>query len=126
MKLAFYWLGLVVVVFGSQWIYQPSLTLTIVGSVLLILLSVVVGWSATKIGGGLSGVLKTLAVAVVAGVMNTQALDVAYASLSAPAGGRFEFVAEVASAAVLLAVAATLLRFLSSGPEEEKEPSSNQ
>ena len=126
MKLAFYWLGLAVVVFGSQWIYQPSLTLTIVGSVLLILLSVVVGWSATKIGGGVAGVLKTLAVAVVAGIMNTQALDVAYTSLSAPAGGRFEFIPEVASAAVLLAVAATLLRLLSSRPEEKEEPSSNQ
>jgi hypothetical protein len=126
MKLAAYWVGLAIAILGSQWVYQPTLELALISSLLLFLLSLIVGWSATKLGPGFWGFIKTLVVATVAGVMHNQAMDIFYVGFAAPAGARLEFYFEVVTAAVFLASTASLLRLLTIGPEIEKQSGRDQ
>lgn len=120
MKRISFWVVFGGLSFAINWYYQPILELVITGTVLLIGLAILVAWSAAKLGSGLSAFAKTLLVAAVAGFMHSQAMDIAYSVLSAPAGGRFDLVIETAVLALFLTAGAALLKLLSSGPKQEK------
>ena len=123
MKLVAYWVGLTLAILAAQWLYQPSLELAGIASAVMIPLAALVGWSATRFGSGVMGVVKTLVVSGVAGFMFTQAMDIAYSALAAPAGGRLDALFETATAAILLTATSSLLRVISPGPEVEKKSS---
>jgi Flp pilus assembly protein TadB len=110
---------------ASQWYYQPSIQTSIVGGMVMALLLVVVSWSATRFGASLKGALKTLVVGLVSGLMFSQAMDITYALLAAPAGGRFGFPWELLLVGVLLTVLAQLLA-LALRTKVEKQAGSNE
>jgi len=114
-----------VVVFAAQWWYQPNVETSITASLVTLLLLGVVTWSARRFGAGVSGFIKTLLVGVVSGLMFSQAMDVSYAILAAPAGGRLGFPAELLVVGLLLAALAKLLA-LAIGSKVEKQASSDQ
>ena len=110
---------------ASQWYYQPSVETSIAGALVMVLLLVVVSWSATRFGTSLKGVFKTLVVGLVSGLMFSQAMDVSYAILAAPAGGRFGFPWELIAVGFLLTLLAQLLAF-ALGTKVEKQTDSHE
>lgn len=96
---------------ASQWYYQPGVETSIAGALVMFVLLVVVSWSATRFGTSLKGIFKTLVVGLVSGLMFSQAMDIAYGLLAAPAGGRFGFPWELIAVGVMLASLAQLLAF---------------
>ncbi len=110
---------------ASQWYYQPSVETSIAGALVMVLLLVVVSWSATRFGTSLKGVFKTLVVGLVSGLMFSQAMDVSYAILAAPAGGRFGFPWELIALGLLLTLLAQLLAF-ALGTKVEKQTDSHE
>jgi len=113
------------VVLGAQWYYQPSVETSVVAALVSLLLLAVVTWSAKRLGSGFSGFAKTLLVGVVSGLMFSQAMDVAYSTLAAPAGGRLGFPYEMLAVGVALALLAKLLA-LAIGAKVEEQASSDQ
>ena len=73
----------------------------------LVLLST---WSARRSAKGARGMLIGLIVAGVSGFMFSQAMDVAYALLSAPEGLRFTVIFESLFAALWIAVSSLIAR----------------
>ncbi|BDQ00721.1 hypothetical protein [Aquiluna sp. KACHI24] len=110
---------------ASQWYYQPSVETSIAGALVMVLLLVVVSWSATRFGTSLQGVFKTLVVGLVSGLMFSQAMDISYAILAAPAGGRFGFPWELIAVGLLLTLLAQLLAF-ALGTKVEKQTDSHE
>ena len=110
---------------ASQWYYQPSVETSIAGALVMVLLLVVVSWSATRFGTSLKGVFKTLVVVLVSGLMFSQAMDISYAILAAPAGGRFGFPWELIAVGFLLTLLAQLLAF-ALGTKVEKQTDSHE
>lgn len=110
---------------ASQWYYQPSVETSIAGALVMVLLLVVVSWSATRFGTSLKGVFKTLVVGLVSGLMFSQAMDISYAILAAPAGGRFGFPWELIAVGFLLTLLAQLLAF-ALGTKVEKQTDSHE
>ncbi len=109
-----------IVVFAGQWYYQPSVETSVIASLVTLLLLGVVTWSATRFGAGLAGFLKTFLVAVVSGLMFSQAMDITYSILAAPAGGRLGFPLELLVIGAALAILAKLLA-LAIGSKVEKQ-----
>lgn len=110
---------------ASQWYYQPSVETSIAGALVMVLLLVVVSWSATRFGTSLKGVFKTLVVGLVSGLMFSQAMDISYAILAAPAGGRFGFPWELIAVGFLLTLLAQLLA-IALGTKVEKQTDSHE
>lgn len=110
---------------ASQWYYQPSVETSIAGALVMVLLLVVVSWSASRFGTSLRGVFKTLVVGLVSGLMFSQAMDISYAILAAPAGGRFGFPWELIAGGFLLTLLAQLLAF-ALGTKVEKQTDSHE
>jgi hypothetical protein len=52
MKLALYWLAVVASFAAASYFYQPSIELAVVSTLLLLLLGLVVTWSAHKLAFG--------------------------------------------------------------------------
>lgn len=98
-----------VLVFAAQWYYQPSVETSVVATLVSLLLLGVTTWSATRLGDGLAGFIKVLVVGIVSGLMFSQAMDVSYSILAAPAGGRLGFPFEMLVVGVALALFAKLL-----------------
>ncbi len=113
------------VILGAQWYYQPNVETSVVAALVSLLLLAVVTWSAKRFGVGVGGFAKTLLVGVVAGLMFSQAMEVSYSILAAPAGGRFGFPYEMLLVGVSLAVLAKLLA-LAIGAKVEKQTHSDQ
>jgi hypothetical protein len=101
-----------------SYFYHPSTGLIIAGTVIGIGLSALIYWSGERIPLGKSWFVKIVAVSVVAGLMYSTALDVAYSIFSAPAGNRFGVVIEMVIAGVVLSALAAFSVFL--GPKKEK------
>ena len=125
MRLALTALLSVALILGAQWYCQPSVETSVVAALVSLLLLTVVTWSAARFGAGFSGLAKTLLVGVVSGLMFSQAMDVAYSVLAAPAGGRLGFPYEMSVVGVSLAVLAKFLAF-AIGSKVEKQASSDQ
>jgi hypothetical protein len=110
---------------ASQWYYQPGVETSIAGALVMFVLLVVVSWSATRFGTSLKGIFKTLVVGLVSGLMFSQAMDITYELLAAPAGGRFGFPWELIAVGVMLALLAQLLAFALRS-KVEKQTDSNE
>lgn len=108
---------------ASQWYYQPSVETSIAGALVLLVLLAVVSWSATRFGSSLNGVFKTLVVGLVSGLMFSQAMDITYSLLAAPAGGRLGFPWELIAVGLLLTLLAQLLAFALRSKVEEQTDS---
>jgi hypothetical protein len=111
------------VILAFQWYYQPSVETSITASLVSVLLLVVVTWSAHRLGSGLSGLVKTGLVGLVSGLMFSQAMDVSYSLLAAPAGGRLGFPLEMIAVGLGLAVLAKLLALAIRSKKEEQSGS---
>ena len=109
MRLAVTALLSAVLVFAAQWYYQPSVETSVVATLVSLLLLGVTTWSATRLGDGFAGSVQVLVVGIVSGLMFSQAMDVSYSILAAPAGGRLGFPFEMLVVGVALALLAKLL-----------------
>lgn len=98
---------------GLQLSYQVNEFSAWVAANLLAVFSVLLGWSAHRLGvQTLAGVLKLVLVCLVAGLMLAQAMDIVYQASSLPAGGRLALGLEVGYFALqLLPVAYLAGRF---------------
>ena len=94
MRTAIFWIAQAILLSASQYLYHPSLVLAGVGLLLMLGLVLLATWSARRSASGARGILIGLIVAGVSGFMFSQAMDVAYALLSAPEGLRFTVVFE--------------------------------
>lgn len=93
-KTAAIWLAIILIQLVISYQYHPNATLWLTGAVLATGLTGLVYWSGTRIAGT-AVFLKVAVVAMVAAFMNSQALDVAYSLMLAPAGNRLDLVFEV-------------------------------
>ncbi len=110
MKLAIFWIIQLVLVSLLQYLYHPSITLALIGVPLLIGLVALASWSARRNAAGARGLVIGLIVAGVAGFMFSQAMDVAYALLSAPEGLRFTVLFESLFAGLWIAISSLVAR----------------
>lgn len=100
-----------------SYLYHPNFGTIIAGVVIGLALTALIFWSSSRIPSGKWWALKILAVATVAGLMNSTALDVAYSLLSAPLGNRFHVGIEMVATGLILTGLAVLNVF--SGPKKE-------
>lgn len=110
MKLSIFWTIQLVIVSLLQYLYHPSITLALIGVPLLLGLVALASWSARRNAAGARGLVIGLIVAAVSGFMFSQAMDVAYALLSAPEGLRFTVVFESLFAGLWIAISSLVAR----------------
>ncbi len=110
MKFTIFWAIQLVLISLFQYLYHPSITLALIGAPLLLGLVALASWSARRNAAGARGLLIGLIVAGVAGFMFSQAMDVAYALLSAPEGLRFTVVFESLFAGLWIAISSLVAR----------------
>lgn len=84
-----------------SYFYHPSTGLILAGTVIGVGLTALIYWSGDRIPLGKTWWLRVLAVSIVAGLMFSTALDVAYSLFSAPAGNRFGVVIEMVAVGLL-------------------------
>lgn len=125
MKLAAFSAVWVAIFAYLSWLYSPSLELTVVSSAVLIMLAALTLWSASKLSTGSNFLVKIAVVAIAAGFMYSQAMDVGYSAYFAPAGGRFALLLETVSAAGILVLFALLGWLLLFRSEKKEQPDSN-
>ena len=95
---------------GLQYLYHPSVSLAVVGLLLMLGLVLLSTWSARRSARGARGIVIGLIVAGVSGFMFSQAMDVAYSLLSAPEGLRFTVIFESLFAALWIGVSSLVAR----------------
>lgn len=100
-----------------SYLYHPSIELMVAGAVIGVALTALIFWSSSRVVAGKWWSLKILAVSTVAGLMNSTAMDVAYALFSAPAGNRFNVLVEMVASGLVL----TGLALLNVLPGSKKE-----
>lgn len=123
MKFAIFWVVQLVLISLLQYLYHPSITLVLIGAALLLGLVALASWSARRSAAGARGLVIGLIVAGVSGFMFSQAMDVAYALLSAPEGLRFTVVFESLFAGLWIAITALVARAWLPRPEVEEQSS---
>ena len=123
MKSAIFWVVQLVLISLLQYLYHPSTTLALIGAALLLGLVALASWSARRSAAGARGLVIGLIVAGVSGFMFSQAMDVAYALLSAPEGLRFTAVFESLFAGLWIAITALVARAWLPRPEVEEQSS---
>ena len=121
MKFAIFWVVQIVLISLLQYLYHPSITLALVGVPLLLGLVALASWSARRNASGARGLFIGLIVAGVSGFMFSQAMDVAYALLSAPEGLRFTVVFESLFAGLWIAISSLVARAWLPRPEVEEQ-----
>ncbi|MDH4397001.1 MAG: hypothetical protein RL402_295 [Actinomycetota bacterium] len=110
MKFTIFWAIQLVIVSLLQYLYHPSITLALIGVPLLLGLVALASWSARRNAAGARGLVIGLIVAAVSGFMFSQAMDVAYALLSAPEGLRFTVLFESLFAGLWIAISSLVAR----------------
>ena len=110
MKFTIFWAIQLVFVSLLQYLYHPSITLALIGVPLLLGLVALASWSARRNAAGARGLVIGLIVAAVSGFMFSQAMDVAYALLSAPEGLRFTVLFESLFAGLWIAISSLVAR----------------
>lgn len=121
MKFAIFWVVQLVLISLQQYLYHPSITLALVGAPLLLGLVALASWSARRNAAGARALVIGLIVAGVSGFMFSQAMDVAYALLSAPEGLRFTVVFESLFAGLWIAISSLIARAWLPRPEVEEQ-----
>jgi multisubunit Na+/H+ antiporter MnhE subunit len=109
-KFTIFWAIQLVIVSLLQYLYHPSITLALIGVPLLLGLVALASWSARRNAAGARGLVIGLIVAAVSGFMFSQAMDVAYALLSAPEGLRFTVLFESLFAGLWIAISSLVAR----------------
>lgn len=122
MKSLVFWIVQVLIQAILQYLYHPSITLAIIGLLLMLGLIAVACWSAIRAEAGARGFVLAVIVSGVAGFMFSQAMDIAYALLAAPEGLRFVVLIESALSALVIFAAALVARRLFARPEIEEQP----
>jgi hypothetical protein len=120
-KFAIFWVVQLVLISLQQYLYHPSITLALVGAPLLLGLVALASWSARRNAAGARALVIGLIVAGVSGFMFSQAMDVAYALLSAPEGLRFTVVFESLFAGLWIAISSLIARAWLPRPEVEEQ-----
>lgn len=110
MKFTIFWAIQLVIISLLQYLYHPSITLALIGVPLLLVLVALASWSARRNASGARGLVIGLIVAAVSGFMFSQAMDVAYALLSAPEGLRFTVLFESLFAGLWIAISSLVAR----------------
>lgn len=121
MKFVVFWSIQLVLVSLAQYFYNPSITLALIASPLLLGLVVLASWSVRRNAAGARGVIIGLIVAGVSGFMFSQAMDVAYALLSAPEGLRFTVLFETLFAGLWIGVSSLVARAWLPRPEVKEQ-----
>jgi hypothetical protein len=120
-KFAIFWAVQLVLISLLQYLYHPSITLALIGAPLLLGLVALASWSARRNAAGARGLVIGLIVAGVSGFMFSQAMDVAYALLSAPEGLRFTVVFESLFAGLWIAISSLVARAWLPRPEVKEQ-----
>lgn len=115
-----YWLLAVAGSAVLSYLYNPNLPTMLASGLIVLVLTFLVAWSAPRVGRGMRAGILLMAVSIVLGFMFSQALDVAYSLLSAPAGLRFNVVLETAVATTVFLVFGLLARVLVPRPKVEE------
>ena len=126
MKHAIFWAIQAVFIALLQYLYHPSLALAGIGSAVLVGLVLLSTWSARRNAPGARGIVIGFIVAGVSGFMFSQAMDVAYALLSAPEGLRFTVVFESLFAALWIALSSLVARAWLPRPEVKEQASGSE
>jgi hypothetical protein len=120
-KFAIFWVVQLVLISLLQYLYHPSITLALIGAALLLGLVALASWSARRSAAGARGLVIGLIVAGVSGFMFSQAMDVAYALLSAPEGLRFTVVFESLFAGLWITISSLVARAWLPRPEVKEQ-----
>lgn len=114
-----FWLISAAVIGGLSFVYHPSIELAAGGLVIGLALNLLITWSSGKITGSKWWIGRVALVSMVAGLMNSTALDVLYSLLAAPAGGRLSMGFETVAGGLVLTALAYLNSLL--GPKKEED-----
>lgn len=118
-----YWLIVVAVTGAISYLYHPNFELAIGGTVIGTALTALIVWSSSKLVDTKWWIGRVALVSMVAGLMNSTALDVLYSLLAAPAGARLTIGFETVAGGVVLTALALLWAFLR--PKEKDNNSSS-
>lgn len=116
-----FWIVSAVVIGIASFLYHPSTELIVGGLVIGLALNFLITWSSSKLTGTKWWIARVALISLVAGLMNSTALDVLYSIFAAPAGGRFEMGIETVLGGVVLTALAYLNSLL--GPKKKENPS---
>lgn len=114
-----FWLASALVIGVISFFYHPSIELAAGGLVIGLALNLLITWSSSKLTGTKWWIGRVALISMVAGLMNSTALDVLYSLLAAPAGGRLQIGFETAAGGLVLTALAYLN--LSLGSKKEKD-----
>ncbi|CAB4545832.1 MAG: hypothetical protein F2536_03155 [Actinobacteria bacterium] len=117
-----FWIVSAVVIGVVSSLYHPSTELVVGGLVIGLALNFLITWSSSKLTGTKWWIARVALISIVAGLMNSTALDVLYSIFAAPAGGRFEMGIETVLGGVVLTALAYLNSLL--GPQKKENPGS--
>jgi hypothetical protein len=115
-----YWLIVVGVTGAISYLYHPSIELALGGTVIGTALTALIVWSSSKLIDTRWWIGRVALVSMVAGLMNSTALDVLYSLFAAPAGGRLTIGFETVAGGVVLTALALLWAFLRPKQEDNK------
>ena len=116
-----FWIVSAVVIGVVSFLYHTSTELFVGGLVIGLALNFLITWSSSKLTGTKWWIARVALISLVAGLMNSTALDVLYSIFAAPAGGRFEMGIETVLGGVVLTALAYLNSLL--GPKKKENPS---
>lgn len=119
-----FWVISVVLMGAISFFYHPSLELAAGGLAIGLALNFLIIWSSGKLTGTKWWIGRVALVSMVAGLMNSTALDVLYSLLAAPAGGRLTIGFETVAGGIVLTALAYLNSLL--GAKKEEDGSGNK
>ena len=114
-----FWLISALVIGIINFLYHPSIELAAGGLVIGLALNLLITWSSSKLTGTKWWIGRVALISMVAGLMNSTALDVLYSLLAAPAGGRLQIGFETVAGGLVLTALAYLKLFLGSKKEKD-------
>lgn len=115
-----FWVLSAAVIGLISFFYHPSLELSTGGLVIGLGLNLLITWSSGKLTGTKWWIGRVALISMVAGLMNSTALDVLYSLFAAPAGGRLEIGFETVAGGLVLTALASLNLLLGSKKEEDR------
>ena len=107
-----FWLIVAAVTGAISYLYHPSFELAIGGTLIGTALTALIVWSSSKLVDTKWWIGRVALVSMVAGLMNSTALDVLYSLFAAPAGDRLTIGFETVAGGVVLTALALLWAFL--------------
>jgi|694.fasta_scaffold06277_13 hypothetical protein len=118
-----FWLISAAVIGVISFFYHPSIELTLGGLAIGLALNLLITWSSSKLTETKWWIGRVALISMVAGLMNSTALDVLYSIFAAPAGARLDIGLETVLGGLVLTALAYLGSFLR--PKKNENPSSN-